>query len=138
MRGWAGSPPSKRSATSRPTWAESSGTAVRAASGPASFPGKSTCGIPMTSSSRSVPITTPWMRERARVFFLFMSVLLNLLSLERHVLAGLGLEGAGSLEGQVLPLDLDGAVLLHRDGGIAALDDDRLLALDGDLLRHDD
>src|SRR5678816_2625373 len=89
----------------------------------------------MTSSSSSVPITTPSMRAAARVFFLSISVLQNVLSLERHVLVRLRLDLSAAFQGQVLSFDQDGPVLFHHDRRLAAADRDRLaLGLDGDIL----
>src|SRR5213595_885705 len=89
----------------------------------------------MTSSSRSVPITTPSMRGRARVFFLSISVLQNVLSLERHVLVRLRDDLAAAFEVQVLPLDQDRPVLLQHDRRLAAPDRDGIsLGFDGNVL----
>src|SRR6185369_3943320 len=90
----------------------------------------------MTSSSSNVPITTPSMRGRARVFFLSISVLQNVLSLERHVLVRLRLDFAAAFQRQILSLDLDRPVFLHHDRRFAAADRDGLLPFDRDLLLH--
>src|SRR5436853_4626083 len=88
----------------------------------------------MTSSSRSVPITTPSIRGSARIFF-SMSVLQDLLPFHRDVLVRLGLDLTAPLERQVLPLDQDRSVLLQDDRRLAAANRDGLsLRLDRDVL----
>src|SRR5262245_11063378 len=134
MIGWLGSPCSNETARSRPTSVASSATVERADTGRRSgFPGKFTRGAPPSSNAASVATTTPSIRGGADggvnnssaasplaacglgAGMVRTSVLEDLLALEGHVLGRLADDLAGPLDRDVLALDEDRPVLLHRD-----------------------
>src|SRR5215217_6112693 len=62
------------------------------------------------------------------------SVLQDLRSLHHDVAAGLDVDLPGAVDRDVLALDLDRSILLHRDAGAAGLDGHRVARVDHEVL----
>src|SRR5690606_20011118 len=109
-------------------------------------PGKATTGAEARGTSSSTPITTP--SSRARVDSVLVrgwsviagapgalaSVLQDLLAFHHHVLAGLDVDGAGAVDGDVLAANDDAAVLFHADAGRAGGQGDGVAGVEGKVL----
>src|SRR5262245_29475672 len=141
--GRAGSPCSNDTATSRPTSPGLNSTVERAETGRRrGLPGKVIRGAPPSSNPVSVATTTPSIRGGADgavsnssaaspwaacvlgAGMVLPSVLQDLLTLQGHGLSGLAEDLAGPFDRDVLSLDHDRAVLVHRNAGGAGRQSD--------------